>query len=64
MTSLENENRDLLSYEEKKHQLYLRQKELLNTFLEHKAISPAQYKKSLSDLREKMGYENESFRIP
>ncbi len=43
--------------EEKKRDLYLRQKELLDTFLEHGAISQAQYDKSLGDLTEKMGME-------
>ena len=43
--------------EEKKHDLYLRQKELLETFLEHGAISRAQYDKSLGDLTVKMGME-------
>lgn len=41
--------------EEKKRDLYLRQKQLLDTFLEHGAISRAQYDKSLGDLTEKMG---------
>ena len=44
-----------LSYEEKNHQLFLKQKELLDGFLEHGAISQAQHDKSLSDLAEKMG---------
>lgn len=44
-----------LSYEEKNHQLYLRQKAMLNSFLEHGAISQAQHDKSLHDLTEKMG---------
>ena len=44
-----------LSYEEKNHQLYLRQKALLDSFLEHGAISQAQHDKSLRDLTEKMG---------
>ena len=35
-------------------ELYLRQKQLLDTFLEHGAISQAQYDKSLGDLTEKM----------
>jgi len=39
-----------LSYEEKNRQLYLRQKDLLDTFLEHKAITQAQHDKSLQDL--------------
>ena len=40
---------------EKKRELYLRQKRLLDTFLEHGAISKAQYDKSFGDLTEKMG---------
>ena len=59
MVNIDKENRDSLSYKEKNHQLYLQQKELLATLLEHKAISPAQYQKSLTDLTEKMGYGNE-----
>lgn len=46
-----------MNAEEKKRDLYLRQKELLDTFLEHGAISRAQYDKSLGDLTEKMGME-------
>lgn len=45
----------MLSLEEKKKQLFLNQKQLLDTFLEKHAISQAQYDKSLGDLREKMG---------
>ena len=41
--------------EDKKRDLYLRQKELLDTFLEHGAISRVQYEKSLGDLTVKMG---------
>ena len=44
-----------MTAEEKKRDLYLRQKELLDTFLEHGAISRAQYDKSLGDLTVKMG---------
>lgn len=44
-----------LSPEEKKKQLFLKQKKLLDTFLEKNAISKAQYDKSLGDLRDKMG---------
>lgn len=44
-----------LSPEEKKKQLFLNQKRLLDTFLEKNAISKAQYDKSLGDLRDKMG---------
>ncbi|MBQ9464390.1 MAG: hypothetical protein IJU67_03830 [Lachnospiraceae bacterium] len=47
--------RDDDSYSEKNHLLYLKQKELLETFLEKGAISRAQYEKSLHDLTEKMG---------
>ena len=43
-----------LSPEEKKRQLFLNQKALLDTFLEKHAITQAQYDKSLGDLREKM----------
>lgn len=43
-----------LSPEEKKRQLFLKQKNLLDTFLEKHAISKAQYDKSLGDLRDKM----------
>ena len=45
--------------EEKKKQLFLNQKQLLDTFLEHGAISQAQYDKSLGDLIEKMGIETD-----
>ena len=51
-----------MSVEEKKRELYLRQKHLLDTFLEHGAISRAQYEKSLGDLTEKMEMETECFR--
>ena len=46
-----------LTAEEKKIRLYLSQKKLLDDFLERKAISKAQYDKSLGDLTEKMGME-------
>lgn len=44
-----------LTYKEKNHQLFLREKELLDGFLEHGAISQAQHDRSLHDLIEKMG---------
>lgn len=44
-----------LSPEEKKKQLFLKQKNMLDTFLEKNAISQAQYDKSLGCLRDKMG---------
>ena len=48
---------DTMTAEEKKRDLYLRQKELLDTFLEHGSISQAQHDKSLRDLTEKMGMQ-------
>ena len=56
ITVIETEN---LSYDEKKRRLYLDQKKLLDTFLEHGAISKAQYDKSLGDMTEKMGMKGE-----
>ncbi len=50
MTVIQNRNQD-----EKKKELFLRQKQLLDTFLEHGAISREQYDKSLGDLIVKMG---------
>ena len=44
--------------QEKKVDLYLRQKHTLDLFLERKAISQAQYNKSLGDLTEKMGMQS------
>ena len=44
-----------LTPEEKKIQLYIKQKNLLDSFLARNAISRAQYDKSLGDLTEKMG---------
>ncbi len=44
-----------LSTEEKKYMLFIKQKRTLDLFLERNAISEAQYDKSLSDLRNKMG---------
>lgn len=46
-----------LSPEEKKHQLFLEQKQTLDLFLERHAITKAQYDKSLGDLRLKMNIE-------
>lgn len=45
---------EAMSYAQKNKQLFLNQKELLDTFLERHAISQAQYDKSLGDLRVKM----------
>ena len=44
-----------LSTQEKRIDLYLKQKNMLKSFLERKAISKEQYDKSLNDLTEKMG---------
>ena len=49
---------EILSYEEKNHQLFVKQKELLELFLTKRAISRKQYEKSLHDLMEKTGYQD------
>lgn len=43
-----------MSKDEKKYQLYLNQKNLLDTFLKLGAITKAQYNKSFGDLTVKM----------
>ena len=48
-------NWESLSHEQKNHILYIKQKELLDQFLEKGAITQAQHDKSLHDLTEKMG---------
>ena len=48
---------EVYSQKEKRHQLYLKQKELLDTFLAHGTITHLQYEKSLHDLTVKMGEE-------
>ena len=53
----QKQEKETMTAEEKKRDLYLRQKQLLDTFLEHGAISQAQYDKSLGDLTVKMGME-------
>ncbi len=53
------ENWSELSAEEKREQLFLRQKRTLDLFLEKGAISQAQHDKSLGDLSEKMGFSCE-----
>ncbi len=47
-----------MSPEEKKLELFRRQKDLLDTFLSTGAISQAQHNKSLSCLIEKMGIKD------
>ena len=54
---MEQTDWEKLSPEEKKIQLYLKQKKLLDDFLERGAISKAQYEKSFGDLTEKMGMQ-------
>ena len=48
------EERDTLTYQQKNKALFDRQKQTLNEFLKHGAISKQQYDKSLHDLTEKM----------
>ena len=52
---MQQEQWETLTPEQKKRELYLEQKHTLDTFLEHHAISKAQYDKSLGDLTMKMG---------
>ena len=52
---IEDPSWDAMSYAEKNHRLYLRQKELLDLLLERGAISQAQHDRSLSDLTAGMG---------
>ena len=58
---METENKpwEDLTYEEKNHELFLRQKALLDEFQEHGAISQSQHDKSLHDLIEKMAGEGD-----
>ncbi|MBO4495610.1 MAG: hypothetical protein J5752_07125 [Clostridiales bacterium] len=50
-----NEENNAAEKAEQRHLLYLKQKELLETFLEKGAISQKQFDKSFHDLTEKMG---------
>lgn len=54
-TDFEKREWKTLTYEEKNRLLFLRQKRLLDMFLERNAISKAQYEKSFYDLTSKMG---------
>ena len=47
---------DGLTAMEKKRLLYIKQKEILDSFRERNAITQAQYEKSLLDMSVKMGY--------
>ena len=54
---MEDRKPQALSPEEKKRQLFFRQKETLDIFLANGAISQAQYNKSFGDLKQKMGID-------
>ena len=54
---MQMEQWESLTPEQKKRELYLEQKQTLDTFLEHHAISRAQYEKSLGELTVKMGFD-------
>ena len=49
-----------MSPEEKKKQLFLRQKHTLDLFLERHAIDQRQYDKGIAEMKEKMGIDTES----
>ena len=51
----ENQDKATMTFAEKKHFLYLKQKAMLDTFLAHGAITQAEHDKSLHDLTVKMG---------
>ena len=53
--SPDTRNWETLSYEEKNRRLFENQKEILDLFFARKAITKAQYDKSLGDLIAKMG---------
>lgn len=55
---MDREKWDALSPDEKRKQLYLQQKEVLDKFLERGAITRTQYDKSFGDLTRKMGMED------
>ena len=59
MDTTNNAAWETLNPEEKRRALYDRQVALLETFLEHGAITQAQYDVSLHDLSVKMGYTKE-----
>ena len=51
-----NPSWDHADHEEKNRQLYLKQKAMLDLFLQKGAISRTQHDRSLGDLREKMHF--------
>ena len=52
---VDNLNENSPAYEQKQKELFLKQKQTLDLFLERNAITRQQYEKSLGDLRDKMG---------
>lgn len=48
-----------LSTKEKKRQLFLRQKKILQDFLDRRAISQEQFDKSFGDMMSKMGFDTD-----
>ena len=52
---MDNLNENSPAYEQKQKELFLKQKQTLDLFLERNAITLKQYEKSLGDLRDKMG---------
>ena len=55
---MEQQEWEKLSPTEKKKQLYIKQKQLLDLFFQKNAISKEQYDKSLGDLTVKMGMQD------
>ena len=56
--TIDNSAWEKLTYAEKNRQLYRKQKQTLDMFLEHGAISQAEHDKSLHDLQDKMGFKD------
>lgn len=52
-----------MTHEEQQRALFRKQKELLDTFLSHRAIDRRQYEKSLTCMTEKMGIELDKKKI-
>ena len=61
---MEQADWEQLTPSQKTTELYRKQKDLLDTFLAHHAISRAQYEKSLGDLTEKMGMQDHKEALP
>ena len=61
---MEQADWEQLTPSQKKIELYRKQKDLLDTFLAHHAISRAKYEKSLGDLTEKMGMQDHKEALP